>query len=224
MTDKPRQQTRTQYAYDQLKAMIMDNSLAAGASFLEQTLAERLGVSRTPLREAAQQLQTEGFVTIRPRLGVLIRPISARDMAEIYDLLTILEPHAARLLAQRDLGPECRAELQGSVFEMDHALRAMDLKAWALADRAFHKQLIDLCGNSRLRDIVSGLWDQVHRARISTLGDRDDLATSNDDHRALLDLIFKGDADGAETLHREHRARAGAALTQILKHHGGAGL
>ncbi|MEM7614962.1 MAG: GntR family transcriptional regulator, partial [Pseudomonadota bacterium] len=194
MTDKPRQQTRTQYAYDQLKAMIMDNSLAAGASFLEQTLAERLGVSRTPLREAAQQLQTEGFVTIRPRLGVLIRPISARDMAEIYDLLTILEPHAARLLAQRDLGPECRAELQGSVFEMDHALRAMDLKAWALADRAFHKQLIDLCGNSRLRDIVSGLWDQVHRARISTLGDRDDLATSNDDHRALLDLIFKGDA------------------------------
>ena len=194
MTDKPRQQTRTQYAYDQLKAMIMDNSLAAGASFLEQTLAERLGVSRTPLREAAQQLQTEGFVTIRPRLGVLIRPISARDMAEIYDLLTVLEPHAARLLAQRDLGPECRAELQGSVFEMDHALRAMDLKAWALADRAFHKRLID------------------------------DLATSIDEHRALRVLISKGDADGAETLHREHRARAGAALTQILKHHGGAGL
>ncbi|MEM9640534.1 MAG: FCD domain-containing protein, partial [Pseudomonadota bacterium] len=134
------------------------------------------------------------------------------------------EPHAAHLLASRDLSSESRAQLMGSVETMDRALGRGDLNRWAEADRQFHAQLIDLCGNTRLRDIVSGLWDQVHRSRMNTLTDREDLALSNEDHRALLKLIFAGDAVGAEALHREHRARAGLALTRILSLRGGSGL
>ncbi len=216
--------TRTRYAYDELKARIMDNRLTAGQSYLEQALAEALGVSRTPLREAAQRLETEGFVTIRPRLGVMIRPISAADMAEIYDLLMVLEPHAAALLAARKLSPEIKDRLEAAVAAMEDALTTGDLTAWAAADRQFHTDLIELCGNARLQAIVAGLWDQVHRARVATLGARQDLAASNADHRALIALIFAGDAKSAEQLHRRHRARAGAALVEILKKRGGPGL
>lgn len=215
---------RSRYAYDELKARIMDNRLTPGSSHLEQALAEALGVSRTPLREAAQRLETEGFVTIRPRLGIMIRPISAVDMAEIYDLLMVLEPHAAALLASRRLSEEVKTQLDTSVSEMEAALNAQDLPAWAAADRRFHADLIGLCGNERLRSIVAGLWDQVHRARVATLASRTDLATSNADHRALLKLVFEGDARGAEQLHRRHRARAGAALVEILRKRGGPGL
>lgn len=212
--------TRTQWAHDTLKRMIMDNELQAGSTHLEQALAERLGVSRTPLREAAQQLEQAGFVTIRPRLGITVRPISARDMKEIYDLLTQLEPYAAATLAANPPEPERLAPLTEAVAEMDAALDAADRDAWARADRAFHGHLIALAGNRRLLHIVSGLWDQVHRARMATLALRSDLASSNKDHRKLVALIRAGDVKGAERLHRKHRARAGKALTALLARSG----
>lgn len=216
--------TRTQWAYAELKARIMDNRLEAGQSYLEQALAEELGVSRTPLREAALRLESEGFVTIRPRLGILVRPISAEDMAEIYDILTALEPFAARLLAERKLSQTEAAQLSDPVEEMDACLERGDLAAWAAADRAFHAALIALAGNARLARIIGTLWDQVHRARMATLSARRDLAASNLDHRRLVTHITDGMADAAEALHRRHRAAAGAELVALLEARGEEGI
>lgn len=219
-TPPARRETRTARAYETLKRMIMENELEAGQSYLEQALAARLGISRTPLREAALRLAGEGFVTIRPRLGIQIRPISARDMEEIYDILAELEPYAAARLAARGLDPSDLETLEATVREMETAVAAGNLAAWAGADRRFHQVLIELAGNERLTGIVSTLWDQVHRARMATLRLRTNLGKSNDDHRALVERIAAGDARGAARAHRRHRERAGRELLALLRRHG----
>lgn len=211
--------TRTEWAYDTLKAQIMGNELDAGASYLEEDLATRLGISRTPLREAALRLASEGFVRVRPRRGIQILPVAAEDMAEIYDILTLIEPHAAGILAERRLSAEDLAPLSDALAEMETAEASDDRAAWAEADRAFHAALLNLAGNKRLHQIASTLWDQVHRARVVTLEARTDLSASNADHRALLDRIASGDATGAQDLFRHHRVVARDRLLRILSTH-----
>ncbi len=212
-----RQGTRTEQAYARLKDKIMQGELQPGASYLETELAEHLGMSRTPLREAALRLAGDGFVNIRPRSGIEIRGISARDMAEIYEVLTQLEPFAAAKLAQQGLDPDMSAEFDAILDAMDVALATGDLRAWAARDRDFHLMLVEGAGNARLLSLFSSLWDQIHRARMATLHDRPDLATSNADHRQLITLIRAGDAKGAERLHRRHRAAAQKVLVTLLK-------
>ena len=93
-THEPKARKATEMAYSTLKAMIMDNKLQPAASYLESELAEQLGISRTPTREAMLQLERDGFVEVRPRHGMRVLPISATDMREIYEILTELEPLA----------------------------------------------------------------------------------------------------------------------------------
>ncbi len=212
--------TRTQWAYQTLKDKIMYDELPHDRPYLEQELADDLGISRTPVREAALRLQEEGFVTIRPRLGIQVRPISVDDMAEIYDILTELEPYAASRLASRKLGLIEEKKLEKTVSAMEEALERKDRLAWAASDRVFHETLMELAGNKRLLRIVSTLWDQVHRVRMATLWLRQSLGRSNDDHRKLFELIRDGDIQGAEHLHRRHRAHAKKELVSLLQEHG----
>ena len=212
--------TRTQWAFSKLRHMIMENELQHGQPYLEQTLATRLGISRTPLREAALRLQEEGFVDIRPRLGIHIRPISCADMSEIYDILTELEPYAARRLAEMPAPAAALDALTAHVAAMEAALSADDLRGWAAADRAFHQALIEHAGNRRAERIVSTLFDQVHRARILTLNRRSGLDRSNDDHRRLIALIRAGDGAGAADVHRTHRETARREMLVLLSEMG----
>ena len=93
--------TRVTDAYVRLKNEIRENRLPPGFQAPEPEIAERLGMSRTPVREALIRLEAEGLVELIPRRGARVMPISPTDMAEIYDLLTALEPLAARLVANR---------------------------------------------------------------------------------------------------------------------------
>src|SRR5690606_18248773 len=108
-------------AYDRLKRLILDGTLPAGAQMLELEAAERLNMSRTPVREAMVRLRHEGMVEIRPRHGMRVLPISAADMAEIYEVLTALEGTAAEAVTRK--GPSSRqlASLRAAVRDMDRA-------------------------------------------------------------------------------------------------------
>ncbi|MFK8034778.1 MAG: GntR family transcriptional regulator [Hyphomicrobiales bacterium] len=211
--------TRTQRAYQTLKALVMDNTLKPSASYLESELADRLGMSRTPVREAALQLESEGFLTIRPRHGITILPISIEDMTEIYELLTELEPYAAERVARNGLSVSQREALMVHVNAMEAALESDDLVLWADADEAFHMNLVRLAGNQRLSRMVATFWDQVHRARIATLTLRPKPSRSNEDHRKLVDLLGDGDWKGARQLHREHRENAKNMLVDLITRH-----
>ncbi|MEP0522307.1 MAG: GntR family transcriptional regulator [Hyphomicrobiales bacterium] len=211
--------TRTQQAYQILKSLVMDNTLKPSASYLEAELADRLGMSRTPVREAALQLESEGFLSIRPRHGITILPISIEDMTEIYELLTELEPYAAERVARNGLSDDQREAFMAHVHAMEAALDRNDLVQWADADEAFHMHLVRLAGNERLSRMVATFWDQVHRARIATLTLRPKPSRSNEDHRKLVDLLDKGDWQGARQLHRDHRESAKNMLVDLITRH-----
>ncbi len=218
MTDKQKR-SFTARAYETLRRRILDNEWQAGHLALEQEIAVELGMSRTPVREALIRLEKEGLVEVRPRHGMRVLGISARDLEEIYEILTCLESMAAELVARRGLEQSQVAALAATVTHMDEALARDDLDGWAQADEAFHRLLVEFSGNRRLRDMVGGCWDQAHRARMLTLRLRPKPLRSNDDHRATVDAIIRGDPGAAREIHRRHRARAGEMLVRILDEH-----
>jgi DNA-binding GntR family transcriptional regulator len=208
-----RRESRVDQAYAEIRRRILDNHYAPGHQVLEQELAADLGMSRTPVREALVRLQNERFVQLIPRHGMRVVPLSIQELREVYEVLTSLELTAIDRLARLDLEEEALATIEKTVDEMDHAVRKKDVDAWAKADERFHRILVTLCGNQRLAAMVEMLWEQGHRARMTTVRLRASLEQSNREHRALLDAIRQRDWRQARTRHAKHRERA---MTEIL--------
>lgn len=206
-------------AYVELKQQILENRLPAGGQFLEQEIAEQLNMSRTPVREAMVRLANEGLVEVRPRHGMRVLPISPKDMAEIYDILTALESSAAGIIAELGLDKNDLQPLLQAVEDMDAALALNDREAWAIADNEFHRQLVVLTGNQRLISLIDTYRDQGQRVRMTTLHLRPGPEKSNEDHRAVVDAILTKDPDKAREIHRRHRETAGKMLINLLNQH-----
>jgi DNA-binding GntR family transcriptional regulator len=202
--------------YDRIKKRIRSNEMPSGHNVPEQELAEGLGVSRTPVREALIRLESEGLVEVVPRHGVRVLPIKAEDMREIYDILTALEPFAAMQLALTLPGPEVLRPMEHAVEDMEAALALQDLERWADGDARFHHELLGALGNRRLSEFVARLNDQVHRARMITLRLREVPKKSTLEQRAILEALRNGDGKKVERLFRKHRQRATEELADIL--------
>jgi len=219
-TSPPARVSLVERAYRELRRRILDNELPAGFQATEAELAAELRMSRTPLREALIRLEQDGLVEVRPRHGMRVLPVSAEDMREIYEILTALESSAAASVAERGADAQALAPLEAAVDDMDKALEADDLVAWARADERFHNGLVALCGNRRLADLIATFLAQTHRARMVTLRLRPKPVASNVDHRRLLEALAAGDAEAAAAIHREHRRRNGALLVNLLRQYG----
>ncbi|MEC9265267.1 MAG: GntR family transcriptional regulator [Pseudomonadota bacterium] len=212
--------SQTQRAVRDLREMIVNNHLPPGSNYLETELAEMLGMSRTPVREAVIVLESQGLVESRPRRGVRVLPLSARDMEEIYEVLTELEAHAAERAASAPIKAADREAVETALRDMDLALAGDDREAWAEADKRFHDLLVQLAGNGRLTAIVDSFNDQVHRARMLTVRLRPSPTKSNQDHRDLFNAILAGDAAKARALHVRHRTEAKNLIIGLLESHG----
>lgn len=212
--------SQTRRAYDELKRRILDNELPPGSHALEQEVAELLGMSRTPIREALIRLAQERMVEVRPRHGMRVLPMAIADLREIYDLLAGLEATAVDILARRGLhAAEC-AELDRLLAEMTAALAGDDLAGWAEGDARFHRRLVEMTGNQRLIGMVESIREQSHRARMATLQLRPKPTVSNEEHAAVVGALRRRDGESAVRLHRAHRLRAGRLLIDLLEHHG----
>ncbi|MCG8512005.1 MAG: GntR family transcriptional regulator [Rhodospirillales bacterium] len=206
----------TEEAYARIKTQILNNRLPPGFQALEPELAQRLGMSRTPVREALIRLREDGLVEIIRRRGMRVLPVSPDDMREIYEALCCIESEAAALLAARQPPPDT-APLDRAMAEMEQALEKDDLDAWAVADNDYHRAVVGLCGNSRLAAIAVTLQNQAHRARMFTLRLREKPVRSTSDHRDQVEAIAAGDSDGVRRMFRAHRQRAAEELLDILE-------
>jgi len=204
-------------AYAAIKAEIVTNRLPPGAQRLEEELAVQLGMSRTPVREAIIRLEREGLVEIVPRRGMRVRALTKRDVREITEVLTCLETQAAERLAGRRLAPQEIARLEQAIADMDAALEAEDMDAWAQADYGFHRLLIELCGNRHLEEIAMNFLDKAHRFRLLTMPYRARPVYSNVNHAAVVEAIRRGDAQTAVDIHRAHKRRWARELSEILE-------
>lgn len=209
--------TRVDDAYAAIRRRILDNVYPPGHRALEGALADELGISRTPVREALIRLANEGLVEVVPRHGMRVLPVSPADMSEIYTVLTALESSAAEILAARRPTDAELQPLVDATRDMTRALKQDDLDAWAAADERFHQGLVELAGNRTLADAVARLADRSHRARMFTLRLRPKPVNSTREHLAMLERIRAGDAAGAVEVNRAHRQRATRELVAIFE-------
>lgn len=216
MDGNVKQMSNTQRAVEELRRMIFAGELGAGTDHLESELADRLNMSRTPVREAALMLEAQGLVEMRPRKGLRVLSLSPSDMRDIYDVLTELESLSAANAARANYSDEDLSTLAKAINDMDDAVNCEDLEAWAIADDQFHSELVRLGQNSRVQAIAAMMVDQVRRARAMTLQFRPLPMKSNEDHRGVLEAIRAGNTDEAHQIHHAHRKHAKEMLLQIL--------
>ncbi|MBP0493304.1 GntR family transcriptional regulator [Pararoseomonas indoligenes] len=202
-------------AYRALRARLLDLSLAPGDEATEGDLATGLGMSRTPVHEAVLRLQSEGFLSVRPRRGLRVLPIDPAGMAETYEVLIALEGAAAARLAANP-NPDAAAAMAGATASMRDALAAGDRRAWAAADDAFHRALLRGCGNARLARLAQEAADLAQRARLATAALRPEPTGSADEHARILKALESGDPEAARAALAAHRQRASAEILRTL--------
>jgi DNA-binding GntR family transcriptional regulator len=215
--DRKPVESLVELAYIQIRQRILENVWPPGHSVLEHDIAQELGMSRTPVREALLRVQHDGLIAVIPRHGVRVLPVSPVDMREIYEVLTALETMAVELVARM---VPTDSELEPMVVatnDMDEALARDDLDGWVAADERFHLALLELAGNQQLLATVLNYWDRAHRARAFSVRLRPKPVNSVAEHRLLVDKLRSGDVGGAAAVNRSHRERASKELVGIFE-------
>ena len=151
----------------EMRRRIISGELEAGVNLSEIALAESFGVSRTPVREALKRLQSEGLVTIRPRVGTFVTTPSRREITELFEMKELLEGAAARLLALRGRVPELD-RLEQNLVEADMAVTANDSPRYAQLVQEFHDLLITGADNAKLEAHYRTLMNQLAYPRLVT--------------------------------------------------------
>jgi DNA-binding GntR family transcriptional regulator len=200
-----------------MRERIINHEIDPGALVSELALAEEFGVSRTPVREALKQLQTEGLVVIRPRVGTFVTTPSRREITELFEMKELLEGAAARLLAQRGPVPEID-RLERNLEEADAAVARDDRDHYATLVGEFHDLLITGADNSKLEAHYRTLMNQLAYSRLvkTSLSQPGRPLQSDREHHQVLQLIVEKDGDSAEQVMRDHvRASRRAVLAGL---------
>ncbi|HET9340307.1 MAG TPA: phosphonate utilization associated transcriptional regulator [Casimicrobiaceae bacterium] len=187
----------------ELERMILAGELAVGAKLNEASVAERLGVSRGPVREAFRALEAAGLVRLEKNRGVFVRQIDVDEADEIYELRAVLDDYAGRLAAQ-NAGALDVADLRARLDRMERAVGRGDLDAYHAANLAFHDRLIELAGNAKLLALYRRLVNELSLYRRATLDQTGIPSVSLGEHRAIVDCVAAGQAAAAGRLLREH--------------------
>ena len=188
--------TRSNHVYEALKADIVSLRLEPGALVQEETLARRLGVSRTPVREALRRLEQDGLVQILPKKGIIVTSISISDIREFFQLRLALEPLAARLAAEAM--PEEEIRHLRELHERPAGPDAVDKHPY----RDLHRSIASHCGNRRLGSLLLSLRDD--NARIVGATDFDGLRLVHQHHMRIVEALERRDGAAAEQVMREH--------------------
>lgn len=199
-----------------LRRMIVEGRLEPGMRLVEEQLAEQIGTSRTPIREALHRLEQEKLVERRAKGGYRVRPLTVREVEEVTGVRAALESYAVELAARR-LGPEQVRELEENVAAFARALEAGDRKALVKLNTEFHQMLYRAAGSELLSRMIEGLAEVLYRFRVSLLADPQAAARSLRDHRRLLAALKAGRGQEAARICREHLMAGGAWMSRMLQ-------
>jgi len=203
----------TEDVYERVRAAILDGELAPGAVMSQVALAEELGISRTPLREALRMLQSEGLVEGEPNRRVRVAPMTARDLEELCIMRVTLEAEALRLSVP-SMTSEDIARLEGHMAEMAHYADQKDYRRWNAPHERFHRTLTEHAGE-RVNFVLSQMFDHAERYRRLHIGHGPG-AWATPQHRDILDACKAGDRDKAAALLAGHLARTGLEVSELL--------
>jgi DNA-binding GntR family transcriptional regulator len=181
-----------------IRNAIVNGQIPAGTRVAEPELADRFGISRTPIREAFRQLESEGFITVIPRKGAIVASLSAKDISDFYDLKMVLEGYAARC-ATTALTDKDMVKMETVNRQMEAASEKKDLRKVLALHNEFHDIFLKACGNEKLHGIVQNMVMQFQRFRL-ILAMRGKIEGSIRQHREIIDAFRKRDAEMAESL------------------------
>jgi len=182
--------------FNTLRQGILTGELKPGERLMEIPLAERLGVSRTPIREAIRMLELEGLVTMVPRKGAEVARISVKDLKDVLEVRKVLESLATRLACER-ITEEQKESLKLAAKEFENITSSGNATAIALADVKFHDEILNASGNSRLIQMVNNLAERIYRYRLEYIKDEKNHKRLIEEHALIMKYVIAQNADEA---------------------------
>jgi len=201
--------------FDTLREAIISGTLAPGERLMEIQLAEDMGVSRTPVREAIRKLELEGFVVMIPRKGTYVAGFSMKQMSEVFEVRAALEELAVELSAER-ISDEELQQLENLLIRISNEIDGNDIETIVKLDEEFHDLLYKTARNSRLSSIINHITEQMHRYRTESLSYPGRLKSMVEEHRNIVESIARRDGETAKKAAREHMDRAEGSYIQAV--------
>ena len=202
--------------YNTLRQAILTGELQPGERLMEIALANRLGVSRTPVREAIRKLELDGLVVMMPRRGAHVAQITEKDLNEVLEVRIGLEEMAVRFACQRISEAQLQ-EIRQAAREFERLVDKGDLTALAQADEHFHGLIYRATANDCLCGITNNLREQVYRYRIEYLKDRAVRAKLAAEHGEVCDALATRDGERARGALCSHIENQQQAIIRSLK-------
>jgi len=188
--------------FETLREAIIQGTLAPGERLMEIQLAEEMGVSRTPVREAIRKLELEGFVAMVPRKGAYVAGISVKDILDVFEVRAALEALAAGLAAERATAEELDAMERALLYI--HEAGDDQIDSIVERDTDFHDLIYKASRNQRLLQIITLLKEQIQRFRTTSLSQPGRLKHAVDEHKGIIEAIGEHNVELASSLAREH--------------------
>lgn len=216
-----RGKTLKEATYGSLKAMILIGELAPGSRLTESVLAERLKVSRTPLREALNRLERDGLVTNRPRHGCFVAAFDLKTFEESFGIREVLDGYAAELAA-RHASAEDKVGLRGILARAQSLPRPSEHSMDEMVEQLqlgleLHHVIARASGNGQLADTLTRILDRCHHFVWMELLWLDQWNAAHDEHVQIVDAICAGDGDRAADLARRHVRGSGNNIRRLLQ-------
>lgn len=192
-----------QIAYDRLQEAIRNSNLQPGEPLSETRISKALGISRTPVREALQQLASEGLIQIIPGRAVTVAAPSMQEVLDALHVRELLEPEVIRLAAEA-LTSEQRQELQNITAALETAAKAGDRATWSKVDIIWHEILSNACPNHLLGELVLQARNRMHNKGSDEHVSDQYIVDGTAEHRDVVEAILTRDGEKAEQLMRDH--------------------
>jgi DNA-binding GntR family transcriptional regulator len=196
--------------------MILGLEVDPGAQLLVDDLAQGMGTSRTPVREAILRLEKDGLVRVVPRVGIFVTEITRRDLEELYELREILESRAIEDAAVH-LSDDDLAHLDRLLDHGRAAVAANDLDGFLQSEIGFHSFLLQRSGNRRLVSVVESFQDLTYRWRVLSVRARESLADTLSEHARIAEALHRRDPDLAGKMMREHIQLAKERISHVVE-------
>ena len=199
-----------------LREQILTGELKPGERLMEVSLAKKLGVSRTPIREAIRKLELEGLAVTEPRRGAVVAMMTEKDMEDVLQVRRALEDLAVQIACEQISIPEIR-RLEEAMYEFERSTGDGDLASVVDADVKFHDIIYNATGNSRLVLLMGNFSEQMFRYRVEYLKERDNYPVFIEEHRGIVDGLKRRDMDQVTEIMRRHVTNQAVEMKRIIR-------
>lgn len=205
--------------FNTLREAILKGDLKPGERLMELQLAAKLGVSRTPIREAIRMLEQEGLAVTMPRKGAEVAKMTLKDMEDVLEIREALDELAVRIACEK-ITDEQMKRLTDAKDLFETSTRSGDVKMIAEADVGFHDVIYEATGNPKLETLLNNLREQVYRYRVEYIKDPQNYPVLIREHEAILLALKERNVKKAENAMHEHVANQAVAVKNVIQQQG----